>query len=89
MLTLDEHKELALYLHEIRDRISSIMRITHPRLPKRSRASESVWRLQRSVDQTRCLMDSAMYDQYPDAPYPSMYYGSGRERLARGVSDAQ
>jgi hypothetical protein len=60
-LTLDDHKELALCLHEIRDRVSAIMRITHPKLPKRSRASENIWKLQRSVDQVKCLLDSLMY----------------------------
>jgi hypothetical protein len=88
-LTLDDHKELALCLHEIRDRVSAIMRITHPKLPKRSRASENIWKLQRSVDQVKCLLDSLMYDQHPDAREPSVYYSNGRMPGVSGVSDAR
>lgn len=89
ILTLDEHKQLALYLHEIRDRIGGIGRITHPKLPKRSRASENVWKLERTVNQLKCLLDSLMYEQHADAPEPSVYYTNGRERWKLGVSDAQ
>lgn len=32
-LSLDEHKSLAHNLHEIRDRIFAVTRITHPKLP--------------------------------------------------------
>jgi hypothetical protein len=85
-LSLDDHKQLALCLHEIRDRVSAIMRITHPKLPKRSRASENIWKLQRSVDQVKVLLDSVMYDQHDDAPSPSMYYSNGRTSV---VSDAR
>ena len=80
ILTLDEHKRLALYLHEIRDRISGIGRITHPKLPKRSRAAENIWKLDRTVNQLKCLLDSLMYEQHADALEPSPYYTNGRER---------
>lgn len=88
-VTLAEHEIVALYLHEIRDRVSAIARITSVKLPKRSRASENIWKLQRTVDQIRCLLDSAMYDEHPEAVSPSVYYASGRERWQSGVTDAR
>jgi hypothetical protein len=88
-MTIDEHRKLALYLHEIRDRISGIGRITYPKLHKRSRASENVGKLQRTVDDLRCLLDALMYEQYIDAPEPSFYYTNGRRRWNLGVSDVR
>jgi hypothetical protein len=86
-MTIDEHKKLALYLHEIRDRLFAMGRITY-QLPKRSRTSENVRKLHRTVDDLRCLLDGLMYEQHIDAPEPSVYYSNGRERYL-GVSNVR
>lgn len=77
MLTLNDHKEIAETLHDVRDAIHDVLNVTNEKLPKRSRASEAVVRLVRAYEQVRCLLDAAMYDQYVDAPEPSPYFKRG------------
>lgn len=90
-LSIQEHGELSQYLQEIREHIFSITAITNPKLPKRSRVSENIWKLQRTVDHIKCLLDSIMFEQNQEAPYPSVYYDTGRKRLMRelGVPNGQ
>lgn len=83
-LTLEEHKELGLTLATMRDELvkrSAQVDNAYPRTGPEAKAQKKIHSAYEAIDEARCILEEALFKDYPDAE-TTVYYPQQETREA-------